>query len=78
MFDGIYLGPHDYSTDKYNSNKDELEKIEMIFFDPIDVYFLTSKISINSPKIGQGLTQWALVPLGPTLIYNTKYRSSLM
>ena len=25
----------------------------------------------NPPKIDQGLTQWALVTLGPTLIYNT-------
>ena len=44
----------------------------MIALDPIGVYLTTGEISSNPPKIGQGLTQWALVTLGPTLVYNTK------
>ena len=59
------------STYKVNTNNKELEELGMIAMDPIDVYLTKIEISSNPPKIGQGLTQWDLVPLGTTLIYNT-------
>ena len=56
-------------TGKYNSNKDELEELGMIYLKLTNILTTTSEISINQPKIGKGLIQWALVPLGLTLIY---------
>ena len=50
----------------------------MISLEPINVYLKTSEISSNPPKIGQGLTQWALVPVGTTLICNTNESNRLL
>ena len=44
----------------------------MIALEKIDVYFTTSEIYSNQPKVGQGLTEWALVSLGPNVIYKSK------
>ena len=51
-----------YSTYIDNANNNELEELGMIILDPIDVYLTTSEIFSNPPKVGQVLTQWALVP----------------
>ena len=78
MLVGISSSPPISSTDKANSNNNELEKLEMIALDLINVYLTTSEISSNPPKCFQGLTQWALVPLGPTLIYNANKTNSIL
>ena len=44
----------------------------------IGVYLTTSEISSDPPKIGQGLTQCALVPLWLTLINNNKESNSIL
>ena len=74
----IYLFPPSYSADKDNSNNSELEELGVIALDAIYVYLTASEISSNPPKIDQGSTQWALVPLGKTLIYNTKESNSII
>ena len=71
----IYLFPPSYSADKDNSNNSELEELGVIALDAIYVYLTASEISSNPPKIGHVLTQWALVPLGPTLIYNSNKKT---
>ena len=50
----------------------EPQQKRKIFF---DVY---KYMSNNPPKSFQGLAQWALVPLGPTIIYNPKKRNNIL
>ena len=72
MIVDIYSCTPSSSTNKYNINNNELEELRIIDLYPINVYLTTSEVFSNPQKIGQGLTQWDLVPLGPTIIYNTK------
>ena len=66
------------STDKDNTNNNQLKETGMIALDPINIYLTKSEISINPPKIDHGSTHWSLVPLETTLIYNTKERNIIM
>ena len=68
----IYSCPTYYSTNKGNKNNNTLEELGIISLDSMNIYLTRSKISFNPLKIGQELTQWELLPLGMTLIYNTK------
>ena len=78
MLVDISSSPPNYLTDKYNANNNEFGGLWMIALDTISVYLTTSEISSNQSKHFQGLYRWGLVPLGPTLIYNTKDRGSLL
>ena len=78
MLVDISLCPSFSSTDKYNYNKNDIEELGMIALETINVYLKTSEISSNPLKIGHGLTQFYLVPLGTNLIYNTNKRNSIM
>ena len=49
--------PHYSSTNKANSNNNEIEELGILSLESINLYLTTSEISSNPPKIGQGLTQ---------------------
>ena len=61
-----------FYTDEDNVNNNELEELGAVVLKPINMLMMTSEISSKPPKIGKELTQWSLLPLGPTIIYTAK------
>ena len=71
MYFWVPLG-NSSSTGIHNVNNNQQEELGIIDLNPVSIFMVTREIFSHPQNIDKGLTQWGLVPLGPTLINTTK------